>query len=601
MGTAPADTLAQLRDRAPLIYDTLIESMFAGPLSHPELGRTQRELATVAVLAALGGAERQLAIHTRAALQLGLQPSELLALCEHVAAYAGFPRALNAVAVVDEVAREAGHPRPPRLRHVTLEDHETVVAEAGESGPPVLLVHALGLDWRMWEPVMSELAQRAAGVRLRHPRPRSRGGFAGPVHDGRHGGRPRRRARRARARARARRRPLLRRRHRADRGRPPSRAVRVAGAAGHDRLPVHRRVRDPRALGRDRRHGGAGRAVADALVHAGGAGARRLGRPLRPRAGAARQPRPTGPRPGGRSRASTSRAGWPTSSLRRSSSPASSTPPRRRRSWAASTAASPARRSSSCRARRTCRRSSSPSWSPRRSARSCPQRRKSTSADASSSGASSAMWWPESIRTPVSGPSVHGRQTADRVAVEVLEVVVRRPGDQRPGSARSARPRGRRPRRSGRPRTRPGTRATIARTTSGLVTARRQSVVVLRARAPPGSARYQASGSRTIQSSAGLAVWAKKNQCHQSAAKRSSQRSRCSTIGMPSISASRVAPWSTASRCAHGEPRSWPTTAYDAKPQRRHHRRQRVRDLALGLPRRPLRLAVAREVRADDA
>jgi hypothetical protein len=21
------------------------------------------------------------------------------------------------------------------------------------------------------------------------------------------------------------------------------------------------------------------------------------------------------------------------------------------------------------------------------------------------------MWWPESIRTPVSGPSVHGRQT----------------------------------------------------------------------------------------------------------------------------------------------------------------------------------------------
>jgi 3-oxoadipate enol-lactonase len=158
MGTAPADTLAQLRDRAPLIYDTLIESMFAGPLSRPELGRTQRELATVAVLAALGGAERQLATHTRAALQLGLHPSELLALCEHVAAYAGFPRALNAVAVVDEVARDAGHPRPPRLRHIALEDHETVVAEAGESGPPVLLVHALGLDWRMWEPVMSELA-----------------------------------------------------------------------------------------------------------------------------------------------------------------------------------------------------------------------------------------------------------------------------------------------------------------------------------------------------------------------------------------------------------------------------------------------------------
>ena len=69
-----------------------------------------------------------------------------------------------------------------------------------------------------------------------------------------------------------------------------------------------------------------------------------------------------------------------------------------------------------------------------------------------------------------------------------------------------------------------------------------------------------------MMSSAGLAVWAKKNQCHHSDAKRASQRSRCSTIGMPSIRASLVAPWSTASRCAHGEPRSWPTTAYEENP-----------------------------------
>jgi 3-oxoadipate enol-lactonase len=49
------------------------------------------------------------------------------------------------------------HP-PTRLRRVRLADHDTVVAQRGDSGPAVLLVHALGLDWRMWAPVMDTLA-----------------------------------------------------------------------------------------------------------------------------------------------------------------------------------------------------------------------------------------------------------------------------------------------------------------------------------------------------------------------------------------------------------------------------------------------------------
>ena len=51
-------------------------------------------------------------------------------------------------------------------------------------------------------------------------------------------------------------------------------------------------------------------------------------------------------------------------------------------------------------------------------------------------------------------------------------------------------------------------------------------------------------------SSAGFAVWAKKNQCHQLAAKRASQRSSASTIGTPSITTSRDTSCETASRCA---------------------------------------------------
>ncbi|MEV0787557.1 alpha/beta fold hydrolase [Streptomyces sp. NPDC050423] len=122
------------------------------------MGRAERELATVSILAALGGAERRLATHTRAALRHGHAASELLALCEHVALYAGFPRALNALAVIDEALTGTGSPRPAGLLPVRVHDHDTVVARRGDDGPPVVLVHAVGVDWRMWEPVMDRPA-----------------------------------------------------------------------------------------------------------------------------------------------------------------------------------------------------------------------------------------------------------------------------------------------------------------------------------------------------------------------------------------------------------------------------------------------------------
>src|SRR5262245_11483059 len=102
-GTAPEDTLAEDEQRSPQLYDAVVEGPFGGALAHAGLSRAVRELTTVAVLAAEGGAERQLASHTRAALHNGASASELLALAEHVAVYAGFPRALNALAVIDEV------------------------------------------------------------------------------------------------------------------------------------------------------------------------------------------------------------------------------------------------------------------------------------------------------------------------------------------------------------------------------------------------------------------------------------------------------------------------------------------------------------------
>ena len=69
--------------------------------------------------------------------------TELRAICEHVAVYSGFPRALNALSAVDQVLADAGVAAPPALQRVQVADHETLVAERSGDGPAVLVVHAL--------------------------------------------------------------------------------------------------------------------------------------------------------------------------------------------------------------------------------------------------------------------------------------------------------------------------------------------------------------------------------------------------------------------------------------------------------------------------
>lgn len=158
VGSDPEVAHAELRLQSPQMYDAVVAGAFGGTLTHAELGRAAREVATVAMLAALGGAERQLATHVRSALHNGVAPTELLALAEHVSLYAGFPRALNALDVIDGVLTGQGVARPAQLRPIKIGGQQTLIARRGESGPAVVLVHALGLDWRMWEPVMDRLA-----------------------------------------------------------------------------------------------------------------------------------------------------------------------------------------------------------------------------------------------------------------------------------------------------------------------------------------------------------------------------------------------------------------------------------------------------------
>ena len=101
--------------------------------------------------------------------------------------------------------------------------------------------------------------------------------------------------------------------------------------------------------------------------------------------------------------------------------------------------------------------------------------RNSVRTAASASGASSAMWWPESIAGAGHRPVDPRAPDLDRVSVELLEVVLDRPRDTASGTGRE-RPAARSAASSKRSTCTPARySATIARTTSGFVTARSQS------------------------------------------------------------------------------------------------------------------------------
>ncbi len=147
-----------VRQTSPTLADALTEFAFGQIFCKAELGRRERELATVAILGAIGGAETQLRVHLGAALRSGVDPDELIALCEHLAPYAGIPRALNVLREVRALFEELDIVRPRAARRLELGDHETVFSETGQ-GEPYVLIHSLGADWRVWRDVIPLLVE----------------------------------------------------------------------------------------------------------------------------------------------------------------------------------------------------------------------------------------------------------------------------------------------------------------------------------------------------------------------------------------------------------------------------------------------------------
>ncbi|WP_406285680.1 carboxymuconolactone decarboxylase family protein [Embleya sp. NBC_00896] len=102
-GHAGEAVLASLRDIAPDLGRYIVEFAFGDVYSRPGLDLKSRELATVAMCTALGTAAPQLAVHIHGLLNVGGTEEEVVETITQMVSYAGFPAALNAIAVAREV------------------------------------------------------------------------------------------------------------------------------------------------------------------------------------------------------------------------------------------------------------------------------------------------------------------------------------------------------------------------------------------------------------------------------------------------------------------------------------------------------------------
>jgi 4-carboxymuconolactone decarboxylase len=105
-GQAGERVIEALKDIAPDLADYIIEFPFGDVYSRGILSLKEREIATVAALAALGNAQPQLKVHIHGALNVGCTRQEIVEIMIQMAVYAGFPAALNGIFAAKEVFTE---------------------------------------------------------------------------------------------------------------------------------------------------------------------------------------------------------------------------------------------------------------------------------------------------------------------------------------------------------------------------------------------------------------------------------------------------------------------------------------------------------------
>ncbi len=95
------EALAVVRRFAPKLAEVTVDTLFGDVLQRPGLDARDRALITVSALIT-GGHVDQLRFHGPRARALGVSRAELAEVVLQLAFYAGWPRAMSALAVLDE-------------------------------------------------------------------------------------------------------------------------------------------------------------------------------------------------------------------------------------------------------------------------------------------------------------------------------------------------------------------------------------------------------------------------------------------------------------------------------------------------------------------
>ena len=102
-GAVGEQAIAYIESISPDLARYALEFVFGDIHSRPGLDLKSREIAAVAALTALGNASPQLRAHIHGALNVGCSKEEVIEIMIEMAAYAGFPAALNGIYAAKEV------------------------------------------------------------------------------------------------------------------------------------------------------------------------------------------------------------------------------------------------------------------------------------------------------------------------------------------------------------------------------------------------------------------------------------------------------------------------------------------------------------------